>query len=252
MAKKNSAESSITEKLDALYNLQVIDSSIDRIRIIRGELPIEVKELEDEVEGLNLKLDALNAELKALETEISDRKNSTKDSKEAIKKYTEQQKNVRNNREYDAISKEIEFQGLEIELNDKKIKEAKFKIESKTAAIEEAKNKADERAKDLELKQKDLANIIAETEEDEAKLIKKSEKSKKGIEDRLVKAYERLRNNALNGLAVVSVERDSCGGCFNQVPPQRQLDIEARTKIIVCEHCGRILVEPPVDKKKKK
>lgn len=251
MAKKNSAESSITEKLDALYNLQEIDSSIDKIRTTRGELPLEVKELEDEVEGLNAKLGTLNSELKELETEISDRKNSSKDSKEAIKKYTEQQKNVRNNREYDSISKEIEFQGLEIELNDKKIKEAKFKIESKASVIEDAKTKADDRAKDLELKQKDLDTIIAETEEDEAKLTKKSDKAKKGIEERLVTAYERLRTNALNGLAVVSVERDSCGGCFNQIPPQRQLDIEARTKLIVCEHCGRILVEPPVDKKAK-
>jgi predicted nucleic acid-binding Zn-ribbon protein len=187
--------------------------------------------------------------LKDLETEISDRKNSSKEAKEAMKKYTEQQKNVRNNREYDAISKEIEFQGLEIELNDKKIKEAKFKIESKATFIEDAKTRTEERAKDLELKQKDLANIIAETEEDEAKLVKKSDKAKKGIETRLVTAYERLRTNALNGLAVVSVERDSCGGCFNQIPPQRQLDIQARNKIIVCEHCGRILVEPPVDAK---
>lgn len=251
MAKKNSAESSVTEKIDALYNLQVIDSSIDKIRTIRGELPLEVKELEDEVAGLTTKLDTLNTELSDLETEISNRKNSSKDAKDAIDKYTEQQKNVRNNREFDAISKEIEFQGLEIELNDKKIKEAKFKIESKSSFITEAKNKVDERAKDLEVKQNDLAKIIEETEEDEAKLIKKSDKAKKGIEERLVTAYERLRSNAINGLAVVSVERDSCGGCFNQIPPQRQLDIEARTKIIVCEHCGRILVEPPVDKKKK-
>ncbi len=251
MAKKNSADSSVTEKIDALYNLQVIDSSIDKIRTIRGELPLEVKELEDEVAGLTTKLETLNTELSDLETEISNRKNSSKDAKEAIDKYTEQQKNVRNNREFDAISKEIEFQGLEIELNDKKIKEAKFKIDSKSSVIEDAKNKVDERAKDLEVKQNDLAKIIEETEEDEAKLIKKSDKAKKSIEERLVTAYERLRTNAINGLAVVSVERDSCGGCFNQIPPQRQLDIEARTKIIVCEHCGRILVEPPVDKKKK-
>lgn len=251
MAKKNSAEGSVTEKIDALYNLQVIDSSIDKIRTIRGELPLEVKELEDEVAGLTTKLDTLNTELSDLETEISNRKNSTKDAKDAIDKYTEQQKNVRNNREFDAISKEIEFQGLEIELNDKKIKEAKFKIESKSSVIKEAKNKVDERAKDLEVKQSDLAKIIEETEEDEAKLIKKSDKAKKGIEERLVKAYERLRSNAINGLAVVSVERDSCGGCFNQIPPQRQLDIESRSKIIVCEHCGRILVEPPLDKKNK-
>ncbi len=248
MAKKNSAESSVTAKLEALYNLQQIDSEVDKIRTIRGELPIEVKELEEDVEALSNKLDALNSELKELETEISNRKNSIKESKEAIKKYTEQQKNVRNNREFDSISKEIEFQGLEIELNEKKIKEAKFKIESKGEVIEEAKTKLEERKKDLEIKQGDLDKIIAETEEDETKLIKKSEKAKKDIEDRLVVAYERLRSNAINGLAVVSVVKGACGGCFNEVPPQRILDIESRTKLIVCEHCGRILVEPPAEK----
>jgi predicted nucleic acid-binding Zn-ribbon protein len=248
MAKKNSAESTITEKLDALYYLQEIDSSIDKIRTIRGELPLEVQELEDDVEALSNKLTNLQDELKGSETEISDRKNSIKESKEAIKKYTEQQKHVRNNREYDSLSKEIEFQGLEIELSDKKIKEAKFKIESKKEVIDEAASRLEERTKDLEIKKKDLADIISETEEDEQKLVKKSEKAKKGIEERLVKAYERLRTNAINGLAVVSVERDSCGGCFNQIPPQRQLDIDARKEIIVCEHCGRILVEPPVKK----
>ena len=251
MAKKNSAEGLVTAKLEALYNLQQIDSQIDKIRTIRGELPIEVKELEADVEALSNKLDALTNELDELETEISNRKLSMKESKEAIKKYTEQQKNVRNNREFDSLSKEIEFQGLEIELNEKKIKEAKFKIESKAEVIEDAKAKLEERKKDLEVKQSDLDKIIAETEEDENKLTKESDKAKEGIEERLVVAYERLRNNAINGLAVVSVVKGACGGCYNEIPPQRILDIESRTKLIVCEHCGRILVEPPKTKKKK-
>lgn len=149
-------------------------------------------------------------------------------------------------REYDSLSKEIEFQGLEIQLAEKKIKEAKFKIESKDSVIEEAENKLEDRTKDLELKKKDLDTIVSETKDEEEKLIKESEKAKASIEPRLVTAYERLRSNAINGLAVVSVERGTCGGCFNEIPPQRQIDIQARNKIIVCEHCGRILVEPPV------
>lgn len=245
MAKKKT-DSVITEKLDALYNLQVIDSSIDKIRTVRGELPLEVEELEGEVEGLSTRVEKLESELNDLETDISNNKNAITDSNASMKKYAEQQKNVRNNREYDSLSKEIEFQGLEIELAEKKIKESQFKIESKVEGIEVAKSKLAERTSDLEIKKKELQDIISETEADEEKFIKKSEKAKKGIEPRLVVAYERLRNNALNGLAVVSIERNSCGGCFNEIPPQRQLDIRSRKKIIVCEHCGRILIEPPV------
>ncbi len=244
MAKKNLSESPITEKLDALFNLQQIDSTIDKIRTVRGELPLEVVDLEAEVEGLTSRLDNLVEESKLLETEISNRKNAIKESKEKIKKYLEQQKNVRNNREYDSITKEIEFQGLEVELNEKKIKEASFKIESKQEVLEAAKEKLEERKKDLEIKKKDLADIVSETEDDEQKLLKKSEKARSIIEPRLLGAYDRLRTNSINGLAVVKVERNSCGGCFNQIPPQRQLDIMARKKIIICEHCGRILIEP--------
>ena len=246
MAKKNT-ESVVTEKLNALYNLQMIDSAIDKIRTVRGELPLEVEELESEVEGLSTRAENLQNELSDLETEISDKKNAITDSQAAIKKYSEQQKNVRNNREYDSLSKEIEFQGLEIELAEKKIKEAKFKIESKKEAIEEAGAKLTERQSDLEIKRKELQTIVDETEAEESKLAKKSEKAKKDIEPRLITAYERLRSNAVNGLAVVSVERNSCGGCFNEIPPQRQLDIKARKEIIVCEHCGRILIEPPAE-----
>ena len=244
MAKKKIADQTIEDKLNGLLELQQIDSSIDKIRINRGELPLEVQDLEDEVEGLDTRLSKLVDELKELETSISDRKNMIKDAKASIKKYLEQQKNVRNNREFDSISKEIEFQGLEIELAEKKINESKAKISHKEEIIETSRTKLEERSADLDLKKKELADISAETEKEEEKLKKKSDRARKSIEQRLIVAYDRLRNNSKNGLAVVSVERDSCGGCFNKIPPQRQLDIQARKKLIVCEHCGRILVEP--------
>lgn len=244
MAKKKIADQTIEDKLNGLLELQQIDSSIDKIRINRGELPLEVQDLEDEVEGLDTRLTKLVDELKELETSISDRKNMIKDAKASIKKYLEQQKNVRNNREFDSISKEIEFQGLEIELAEKKINESKAKISQKEEIIETSRTKLEERSADLDLKKKELADISAETEKEEEKLTKKSDRARKSIEQRLIVAYDRLRNNSKNGLAVVSVERDSCGGCFNKIPPQRQLDIQARKKLIVCEHCGRILVEP--------
>ncbi|MDG1915390.1 MAG: C4-type zinc ribbon domain-containing protein [Crocinitomix sp.] len=244
MAKKKIADQTIEDKLNGLLELQQIDSSIDKIRINRGELPLEVQDLEDEVEGLDTRLSKLVDELKELETSISDRKNMIKDAKASIKKYLEQQKNVRNNREFDSISKEIEFQGLEIELAEKKINESKAKISHKEEIIETSRTKLEERSADLDLKKKELADISAETEKEEEKLTKKSDRARKSIEQRLIVAYDRLRNNSKNGLAVVSVERDSCGGCFNKIPPQRQLDIQARKKLIVCEHCGRILVEP--------
>jgi predicted nucleic acid-binding Zn-ribbon protein len=249
MAKKKASENTIEEKLNSLYHLQLIDSQIDKIRTVRGELPLEVQDLEDEIQGLETRLEKLQEENTALETLVTDRKNMIKDSKAAIKKYTEQQKNVRNNREFDSISKEIEFQELEIELSDKKINEALANIEHKAEILAGAKAKLEERQKDLDIKRKELQEISAETEKDEQKLMKESEKAKSGIEERLITAYDRLRNNSKNGLAVVSIERDSCGGCFNQIPPQRQIDIQARKRIIVCEHCGRILVEPPVDAK---
>jgi hypothetical protein len=249
MAKKKAAENTIEEKLNSLFRLQQIDSKIDKIRTIRGELPLEVQDLEDEIEGLTIRLDKLKEENAGLEQLVSDRKNMIKESKSAIKKYTEQQKNVRNNREFDSISKEIEFQELEIELSDKKINEAKANIVHKAEILEAAKEKLEERQRDLDIKNNELKEISAETEKDEEKLIKESDRAKKGIEDRLVKAYERLRNNSRNGLAVVSIERDSCGGCFNKIPPQMQLDIQARKKFIVCEHCGKMLVEPPEDNK---
>ncbi|MBM3185456.1 MAG: hypothetical protein FJZ67_04085 [Bacteroidetes bacterium] len=235
-------EATIADKLDALFELQKIDSNIDSIRTIRGELPLEVQDLEDEIGGLNTRIAKINDEIKELETEISDRKIASKDSEAAIAKYKEQQNNVRNNREFESLSKEIEFQELEIKLHEKKSKEAKIKIENKKELLTEATERFDIKVADLNVKKSELDAIVSETQKDEDKLLKASDDAKKKIESRLVFAYNRLRENAKNGLAVVQVVRDSCGGCFNKIPPQRQLDIVTKKKIIVCEHCGRILV----------
>ncbi|MEN9999896.1 MAG: hypothetical protein RI922_2886 [Bacteroidota bacterium] len=235
-------ETSVADKLDALYELQRIDSEIDRIRTIRGELPLEVQDLEDELEGLETRINKIQEEIKDLETEVLERKNATKDAETAIAKYKDQQNNVRNNREYESLSKEIEFQELEIKLHDKKSKEAKLKVANKKEILDEAKERFEFRKGDLKTKQAELDEIVSETQKDEDALVKKSEDAKSKIDDRLVFAYNRLRENAKNGLAVVPVDRDSCGGCFNKIPPQRQLDIQSKKKVLVCEHCGRILV----------
>jgi predicted nucleic acid-binding Zn-ribbon protein len=235
-------EVSVADKLDALYDLQKIDSEIDRIRTIRGELPLEVQDLEDELEGLDTRIAKIQEEIKDLDNEVLDRKNATKDAETAISKYKEQQNNVRNNREFESLAKEIEFQELEIKLHDKKSKEAKLKIANKQELLTEAKERFDFRASDLKTKKEELQEIVSETQKEEDELIKKSDDAKKKIDDRLVFAYNRLRTNAKNGLAVVPVDRDSCGGCFNKIPPQRQLDIQSKKKVLVCEHCGRILV----------
>jgi hypothetical protein len=235
-------ETTIAEKLDALFELQKIDSKIDNIRTIRGELPLEVQDLEDEIGGLNTRIGKINDETKELETEISDRKIASKESEVAISKFKEQQNNVRNNREFESLAKEIEFQELEIKLNEKRTKEAKLKIENKKELLVDATERLELKKADLAVKKAELDAIVSETQKDEDKLIKASDDAKKNIESRLVFAYNRLRENAKNGLAVVQVVRDSCGGCFNKIPPQRQLDIVTKKKIIVCEHCGRILV----------
>jgi hypothetical protein len=234
-------EATVAEKLDALYELQKIDSEIDRIRTIRGELPLEVQDLEDELLGLETRISKAEDEVKELETEVQDRKNAVKDAEAAIAKYKEQQNNVRNNREFESLSKEIEFQELEIKLHDKRSKEVKLKVESKKEILAEAKERYDFRAGDLKTKKAELDEIVAETQKDEDKLVKSSDDAKKKIDARLLSAYVRLRGNAKNGLVVVQIERDSCGGCFNKIPPQRQLDIQAKKKVLVCEHCGRIL-----------
>jgi hypothetical protein len=238
-------EVSVADKLAALYQLQKIDSEIDRIRTIRGELPLEVQDLEDELEGLETRLNKLQDEIKEFEQDATDRKNAMKDAEVAIVKYKEQQNNVRNNREFESLDKEIEFQELEIKLHDKRIKESKFTLANKKELLDVAKVKFDLRKGDLAVKKAELDEIIAETQTQEDVLNKKSTKAKSNIEERLTVAYNRLRQNAKNGLAVVPVDRDACGGCFNKIPPQRQSDIKTKRKIIVCEHCGRILV--PLD-----
>ena len=235
-------EVSISEKLDALFELQKIDSEIDKIKTVRGELPLEVQDLEDELEGITLRIAKNQEEIKELETEVSDRKNAVKDSELAISKYKEQQEKVRNNREFESLAKEIEFQELEIKLHDKKSKEVKYKIVSKKESLDESKARLEFRKTDLATKRSELDEIVGETQKEEDKLSKSSEAAMKKIDDRLITAYIRLRNNSKNGLAVVPINRDSCGGCFNKIPPQRQLEITLKRKIIVCEHCGRILV----------
>jgi hypothetical protein len=235
-------DTTIESKLDALFQLQLIDSEIDRIRTVRGELPLEVQDLEDELHGLETRINNFQEEIKEVETEVADRKNATKDSETAIAKYKEQQNNVRNNREFESLSKEIEFQELDIKLHEKKTKEARIRVASKKEVLEEALDRLKFRQTDLNVKKAELEEIVSETQKDEDKLMKKSEDAKKKIDERLIFAYNRLRLNSKNGLAVVTVQRDSCGGCFNKIPPQRQLDIATKRKVIVCEHCGRILV----------
>jgi len=245
--KATATDFSVEEKLKALFNLQTIDSEIDRIRTIRGELPLEVQDLEDDITGQETRFQKLTDEVNAFEDGIVDRKNMITDAIAAIKKYEAQQGKVRNNREFDSLNKEIEYQNLEIQLCEKKMNEFKANIEAKNVLVETVKASLEERQKDLEAKKKELDGIVSETEKDEAKLVKKSKSAEKVIEERLITAYKRIRDNSRNGLAVVKVERSACGGCFNKVPPQRQLDISLRKKIIVCEHCGRVLVDSEID-----
>mgnify|MGYP003340373701 CR=1 FL=1 len=238
---KEKIEASIEEKLKALYVVQLIDSKVDRIRTVRGELPLEVQDLEDLVAGLQTRLVNYTEEVDELEKQISDKKNAIKDHQNNIKKYEAQQNKVRNNREYDAITKEIEFQNLEIQLCEKRIKEFKAIIAGKKDFLDNAENELNDKKKDLKIKKDELDEIISETQKEEEELLSKSQKQFKLIETRLQKAYSRIRSNSHNGLAVVPVERNACGGCFNKIPPQRQLDINMHKKIIVCENCGRIL-----------
>ena len=237
------AEISIEERLKALFELQRVDTEIDKIKILRGELPLEVQDLEDELAGLETRITNLEEEIKGLESAVTAKKNEINNANGLIKKYKEQQNNVRNNREYDSLSKEIEFQTLEIELCEKRIREFSTQIKSKKETIDGSKSHLNERKSDLKNKKKELEDIIADTQKEEQNLVKKSKEYEIIIEPRLIAAYKRIRGNARNGLAVVTVERDACGGCFNKIPPQRQLEIRSRKKIIVCEYCGRILVD---------
>jgi len=236
-------EQTVEQKLKALYDLQTIHTKVDKIRQVRGELPMEVSDLEDDVAGLETRIQKIKSELDDLEDSIVTRKNLIRDAQANTKKYETQLNDVKNNREYDAISKEIEIQGLDIQVSEKKIKEFGFEITNKTAIYEKAAADLEERQKDLDVKKAELDTITAETQKEEQELVTLADKAKEGIEERLLIAYTRLRANAKNGLAVVTIQRDSCSGCFNQIPPQRQSDIRQRKKIIVCEHCGRILVD---------
>ncbi len=239
-------DSSIENKLRALISLQQIDSKIDKIRIIRGELPLEVQDLEDDIAGISTRIENYTNETNAMEEAIAEKKNAIKQCNVLIKKYEAQQANVRNNREYDSLSKEIEFQNLEIQLCEKRIKEYKFNLESKKEIIAGSQKQLDEKQHEADLKKAELNDIVEETEKEESTLLAKSLGNQKIIEERLLTAYKKIRKNARNGLAVVVVERDACGGCFNKIPPQRQLDIRIHKKIIVCEYCGRILVDPEI------
>ena len=246
MAKKNDV--TVEEKLRSLYDLQLVDSRIDEIRNVRGELPLEVEDLEDEVAGLNRRLEKLDADIEVIDNDIKNKKNQIEESKTTIKKYSEQQKNVRNNREFNALSKEVEFQELEIELSEKHINEYKVKIEQKKEVITQTKEKLAEREAHLKHKKSELDEILKETEKAEQALIDKSKEYEKNIEDRLVTAYKRIRTNVKNGLAVVPVERGASGGSFFTIPPQVIMEIAGRKKIITDEHSGRILVDEELAK----
>ena len=234
-------ENTVAKKLESLDKLQKVDSKIDDIKKVRGALPEEVRDLEDEIAGLETRVTKFHTDLENLETGIEEKRGGIKTSETLIKKYEEQQMNVRNNREFDAITKEMELQALEIQVSEKRITEAFIKIEAKKEEIEAAKAVIEEKNQDLKAKKQELDTLIAESEADEIKLEKERKRASKPIDERLLIAYNRLRDNAKNGLAVVAVQRHACGGCFNIVPPQRQADIKEKKKIIVCEHCGRIL-----------
>ena len=236
---------SMQEKIMALYELQKIDSKIDEINKVKGELPLEVQDLEDEMAGMKTRIEHINAEIEELNTLTKQRKREVDQAKIMIGNYKEQQNNVRNNREFDAITKEIEYQELEIELAEKRLKEYAAGVKVKKAQLEEAEALSKERTADLGAKKAELEGIEAETAPLVAEYSVQADGVKEKIDERLLAAYERIRRNVRNGLAVVTVKRDACGGCFNRIPPQRQVDIRQGKKIIICEYCGRILVADP-------
>ncbi len=241
MAKK---ELTVEDKLKALYELQMIDSELDKIKVLRGELPIEVKDLEDELVGMDKRIERVKSSINEIEQEISGYRGSIKDAESLMMKYKKQLDEVRNDREYRALMKEIEDQELNIKLYEKRIGEAKKRLDAKKEALKKFEEELKQKKVDLEIKRTELDKIIAKTEKEEKKLLKASEKAKKNIEERLLASYLRIRAKSRNGLAVVTVTRDACGGCFNKVPAQVQLELTMAKKIIACEHCGRVLVDP--------
>ena len=236
-------EFSVQEKLTTIISLQKIDSKIDEINKLRGELPMEVKDLEDEIEGYNTRINGLEREIKEIKDDINQKKALQQECAANLKKYEKQQENVKNSREFEAINKEIEMQELEIKACDKKIKDATYEIEEFDTQKKHTESLIASKQEILTIKQKELKVITEETSKEEAELLKNREKAVQSVENRLLIAYERIRKTFKNGLAVVAVERDSCGGCFNMIPPQRQSDIRLRKKMIVCEHCGRIMID---------
>ena len=243
-AKKDLNEFSVEEKLRALYQLQSMLSEIDKIKTLRGELPLEVQDLEDEVAGLGTRIEKIQNEIAELKANVVNKKIEIEAAKVSVEKYKSQQENVRNNREYDVLSKEIEFQSLEIELCEKRIREAQAAEKAKNEELERSTVALEERKQDLEAKKAELEEIVSETKQEEERLREKAKALETTIEPRLLQAFKRIRKNSRNGLGVVYVQRDACGGCFNKIPPQKQLDIRSRKKIIVCEYCGRIMVDP--------
>ena len=244
MAKKDPTDLSVEEKLKTLYQLQTALSAIDEKRTLRGELPQEVDDLEDEIEGLNTRVARIQSDIDDFERAVTQKKGEIADAQASVARYKSQLDDVRNNREYDTLSKEIEFQSLEIELCNKKIREAQGKIEEKKQELDANKVLIEERQGDLDVKKSELDEIMAETRAEEEKLKEKVKELEAKIEPRLLTSFKRIRKNARNGLGVVYVQRDACGGCFNKIPPQRQLDIKMHKKIIVCEYCGRIMIDP--------
>ena len=259
--KKEAVELTVEEKLKTLYQLQTILSEIDKIKTLRGELPLEVQDLEDEVAGLKTRMDNYRTEIDNIRADISARRNAIETATALVERYKEQQNNVRNNREYETLTKEIEYKELEIELDQKRIREGNEAINSRAEEIEKSQKEVEERSEDLEslnrtlsvtqkrtedleAKKAELESIVAETKQQEEKLRERGKELELAIEPRLLTAFKRIRKNSRNGLGIVTVQRDACGGCFNKIPPQKQMDIRMRKKIIVCEYCGRIMIDP--------
>jgi len=242
--KKDPADYSVEEKLQSLYQLQTMLTEIDKIKTLRGELPLEVQDLEDEIAGLSTRVEKAKAEISELTSAVAENKNTIEVSKAAIARYTEQQDHVSNNREFDSLNKEIEFRNLEVELAEKHIRDYSATISAKKEEIEHNGQIIEEKKQDLEIKKSELQEIIEENRQEEERLREKSKALEMTIEPRLLQSFKRIRNNTRNGLGIVYVQRESCGGCFNKIPPQRQLDIRMRKKIIVCEYCGRIMIDP--------
>ena len=244
MAKKDPTDLSVEEKLKTLFQLQTALSAIDEKKALRGELPLEVEDLEAEIEGLTTRIDRIKEEVGEFDRAISQKRGEIIEAQQSVERYKQQLNEVRNNREFDTLSKEIEYQSLEIELCNKKISEAKRRIEEKNVELDSAAAELEEKQGDLDVKKGELDEIMEETRTEEEKLREKAHDLEAKIEPRLLTSFRRIRKSARNGLGIVYVQRDACGGCFNKIPPQRQLDIKMHKKIIVCEYCGRILIDP--------